>query len=197
MTNERPTETPTLDAGSLVLRALERSDAPALFPTFSDPQHCLYMSRAHFDDPGTLADWLTDPEWNGRSWVAIDKADGALVGRFVVVPGRDPCVVEVGYITVLGRQGRGVASTSLRALLEHLFHTEGVRKVFAQIDAENLPSIALAERLGFVREGCLRQHEITHKGLCDMVVYGLLRDEWAGWNDHGAADGGSSVFQCG
>lgn len=126
-------------------------------------------------------------EW--AQLVAIDKADSALVGRFVVVPGRDSGVVEVGYITVLGRQGRGVASTALRALLEHLFHTEGVRKVFAEIDAENLPSIALAERLGFVREGCLRQHEITHKGLCDMVVYGLLRDEWAGWNGHGAADG--------
>lgn len=187
MTNDRPTETPTLDAGSLVLRALERSDAPALFPTFSDPQHCLYMSRPHFDYQEALADWLTDPEWNGRSWVAIDKADGALVGRFVVVPGRDSGVVEVGYITVLGQQGRGVASTALRALVGHLFVAEGIRKVFAEIDAENLASIALAERLGFVREGCLRQHEITHKGLCDMVVYGLLRDEWAGRNGQGAA----------
>lgn len=179
MTNDRPTQTPTLDAGSLVLRALERGDTPALFPTFADPRQCLYMSRPHFEDEETLADWLTDPEWNGRTWVAIDKADGALVGRFVVVPGRDPGVVEVGYITVLGRQGRGVASTALRALIGHLFLAEGVRRVFAEIDAENLPSIALAERLGFVREGCLRQHEVSHRGLCDMVVYGLLRDEWA------------------
>lgn len=178
MTNDRPIRTPMLDAGSLRLRALERNDTPALFPTFADPQHCLYMSRPHFDDEESLGDWLTDPDWKGRSWVAIDKADGALVGRFVVVPGRDPGVVEVGYVTVLGRQQRGVASTALRALLNHLFRTEGVRKVFAEVDADNLASLSLAERLGFVREGRLRQHETTHKGLCDIVVYGLLRTDW-------------------
>jgi RimJ/RimL family protein N-acetyltransferase len=37
----------------------------------------------------------------------------------------------------------------------------------------------LAERLGFSLEGRLREHETTHKGLCDMLVYGLLRREWA------------------
>jgi cytosine/adenosine deaminase-related metal-dependent hydrolase len=40
-------------------------------------------------------------------------------------------------------------------------------------------SAGLAERLGFSLEGRLREHETTHKGLCDMLVYGLLRREWA------------------
>lgn len=31
---------------------------------------------------------------------------------------------------------------------------------------------------GFKREGLLREHETTHKGLCDMALYGLLRREW-------------------
>lgn len=178
MTTDPQTRTPTLDAGWIRLRALMRKDTPALFPTFSDPRQCLYMSRPRFDDPEALADWLTDPDWNGRSWVAIDRADGALVGRFVVVPGRDPGVVEVGWITVAGRQRLGVGTRALRALLDHLFYAERVRKVFAEIDAENTASLALADRLGFVREGCLREHEVTHKGLCDLVVYGLLRADW-------------------
>jgi RimJ/RimL family protein N-acetyltransferase len=49
----------------------------------------------------------------------------------------------------------------------------------ANIDAQNVASIALIERLGFQREGWLREHETTHEGLRDLLVYGLLRDEWA------------------
>ncbi|MND59877.1 hypothetical protein D3C80_510940 [compost metagenome] len=67
----------------------------------------------------------------------------------------------------------------MRALIGYLFAKEGYRRLYAELDAENAASVALIERLGFMREGCLRQHEISHKGLCDMLVYGLLRGEWA------------------
>ena len=60
-----------------------------------------------------------------------------------------------------------------------LLHTELLHpQVAVSIDARNLPSIALAEKLGFKREGCLREHEMTHSGLCDLLIYGLLRKEW-------------------
>lgn len=171
-------EAPTLEAGAYILRPLWRRDAAALLPTFSDEAHCRFMSRAAFANEQELADWLTDPSWNGRSWVAVSKADAQVAGRFVVIPGRDAGVVEVGYVTALHRQRRGVALAAMRALIDHLFAHEGVRRIFAEIDADNAPSIALAERLGFVREGVLRRHEITHKGLCDMAIYGLLRSDW-------------------
>lgn len=172
-------DTPMIDAGRFILRKLERVDTPALFPTFSSASQCRYMSRAHFDSKLELADWLTDSSWNGRSWVAVSRDDGCVVGRLVSVPGRDDGVAEVGYVTVADRQGQGVARTCMTALIAHLFDVENLRRVFAEIDAENAASIALAERLGFVREGCLRAHEISHKGLCDMVVYGQLRGEWS------------------
>lgn len=136
------------------------------------------MSQPHFETEKALADWLTDDTWPGRSWTAIDKADDTIAGRFVAFPGRDDRVLEVGYVTVLNRQGQGVARECMTALVTHLFEIEGYRRLFAEVDAENGPSLALAERIGFKREAYLREHEITHKGLCDMVVYGALRQEW-------------------
>ncbi|NPD15975.1 GNAT family N-acetyltransferase, partial [Xinfangfangia sp. D13-10-4-6] len=63
-------------------------------------------------------------------------------------------------------------------LIDHLFSEADYRRLYVEIDAENQASVRLIERLGFVREGYLRQHEVTHKGLCDMLIYGLLRNEW-------------------
>ncbi len=52
------------------------------------------------------------------------------------------------------------------------------RKLYFEIDAKNAASVALAERLDFVCEGCLREHEVTHAGPCDLYIYGALKRDW-------------------
>ncbi|NPD15224.1 GNAT family N-acetyltransferase [Xinfangfangia sp. D13-10-4-6] len=171
-------QTETFNTTRFTMRALTRSDAVALYGTFSGEAQCRYMSQPHFSSLDGLADWLTDSGWPGRTWVAIDKADGSLAGRYVAFPGRDEGVLELGYITVADRQGHGVATECMSQLIDHLFSEADYRRLYVEIDAENQASVRLIERLGFVREGYLRQHEVTHKGLCDMLIYGLLRNEW-------------------
>lgn len=172
-------ETPTLHTPRFLLRKLVREDTKALFPTLSNDAQCLFLSRPAFRSEAELADWLTDPTWAGRSWVAVDREDGTVAGRYVAFPGRDEGVFEVGYITTIDRQGQGVARECMHALVTHLFSDAACRRVYAEIDADNASSVALAESLGFVREGRLREHDTTHKGLCDLLIYGVLRSEWA------------------
>lgn len=186
MNNTSILNVPEIDVGRFTLRKLVRENTAALFPTLSDENQCKFLSQPHFETEEELADWLTDSTWPGRSWVAVDKADGSIAGRYVAFPGRDEGVLELGYITIIERQGQNVATECMTALISYLFTKEEYRKLFLEIDAENLASIALAERLGFVREGCLREHETTHKGLCDMLIYGLLRHEWQTGNVHKA-----------
>ncbi len=81
------------------------------------------------------------------------------------------------------------------SLIAHLFDREKCRRLFAEIDAENMASIALVQRLGFTFEGCLREHERTHKGMCDMSIYGLLSRDWrSGERRHSHADSGPSAI---
>ena len=174
------TDTLTVETERFTMRKLVRSDAAALLPTLGSEEQCRYMSRPHFESEEELADWLTDPTWDGRSWAAISKADDSLQGRFVAVPTHDPEVEEIGYITVASHQGQGIARECSAALVDHLFAAEGKRKIIAEIDVENVPSVALVERLGFTREAHFRQHERTHKGMCDVFIYAMLRDEWQG-----------------
>lgn len=164
------------------MRSLRRCDAAALLATLSDAEQCLYLTREAFASEEELWGWLAEPGWPGLTWIAED-ASGAVMGRFVVVPGHADGVVEIGYITVIEHQGKGVASECTKALLEHLFgpaHHPPIRKVIAEVDVRNAPSVRLLEALGFAREGTFREHDATHIGMCDVHLYGLLASEWAG-----------------
>ena len=45
---------------------------------------------------------------------------------------------------------------------------------------DNAGAAAVAERLGFVREGVLRKRNIERARRVDLVCFGLLREEWRG-----------------
>jgi RimJ/RimL family protein N-acetyltransferase len=62
--------------------------------------------------------------------------------------------------------------------LEFAFGRLGLHRVFADTDPRNAPSIRVLERLGFRREGLLREHYLVQDEPQDAVVYGLLRSEW-------------------
>ena len=170
----------TLVTARFTLRPLRRADAAALFPTLSDPDQCLYLTRPAFASEEELWGWLAEPGWQGRTWIAED-AQGQVAGRFVAVPAHEAGVEDVGYITCMNRQRDGVARECMAALILHLFEVPveqgGARKLTAEVDTRNTASIALLERLGFTREAHLREDETTHAGLCDVLLYGLLKHE--------------------
>ena len=177
-------DVPTLTTDRFTLRPLRRGDAAALFPTLSDPEQCLYLTRPAFESEDELWDWLADPDWPGRTWIAEDTdgpSKGEVAARFVAVPGHEEGVVEIGYITCAHRQGEGVARECTAALVRHLFTLPidqgGARKLTAEVDVENVASVKLLERLGFTREAHLREHETTHAGLRDVYWYGLLKSD--------------------
>ncbi|WP_432200173.1 GNAT family N-acetyltransferase [Erythrobacter sp. W53] len=167
------TDTPVLKTARFTMRPLQCSDCAALFPTLSNEIQCRYLTRPAFASEEELWGWLADPDWNGRTWIAED-ADGHVAGRFVAMPGHDDCVSEIGYIVCADRQGQGVAGECTAALVDYLFNQDGQRKLTAEVDIDNTASIKLLERLGFAREAHLREHEVTHIGLRDVLLYGLL-----------------------
>ena len=169
--------TPVLHTARLTLRPLVSDDAEALFPTMADAQTMRWWSRAPFDSVDDLRAYVTPSSVDRRSW-AVTRKDDRMLG-FVSAGLRRPGVSEIGYLFARETWGQGVAREALAALLTQLFG-EGMRRVFADIDPDNAPSIRLVERLGFTLEGRLRAEWETHIGVRDTVIYGLLRDEWRG-----------------
>lgn len=85
---------------------------------------------------------------------------------------------SIGYWLSQGFQGRGFVTAACRALLRFCFQTLQLHRVELRAAVTNTRSRAVAERLGFVQEGILRRAEWIQGQARDLVVYGMLAEEW-------------------
>jgi hypothetical protein len=74
-----------------------------------------------------------------------------------------------------GARGRGVAGRALRLLSDWAIEGLGLERVELRIDVANDPSIRVAERAGYRREGVLRSLHFKEEIRGDVAVYSLLR----------------------
>ena len=63
--------------------------------------------------------------------------------------------------------------------LDYGFNTLGLHRVCGQVLEENTRSMAFHSKLGFTKEGVLRSDHFTDKGYQDVVLFDLMRTEWA------------------
>jgi ribosomal-protein-serine acetyltransferase len=84
---------------------------------------------------------------------------------------------KIGYFIGRQFQGKGIATSSVRAVLAHCFESLHLNRMELRCAAGNGPSMRVAERLGFTHEGLLRQDEFLNGSFVDQHVYSLLRDE--------------------
>jgi ribosomal-protein-serine acetyltransferase len=85
---------------------------------------------------------------------------------------------KIGYFIGSQFQGKGIVTSSVRAVLAHCFVSLGFNRVELRCAASNKQSMRVAERLGFTHEGLLRQDEFLHGVFVDQHLYSLLRDEF-------------------
>lgn len=83
-----------------------------------------------------------------------------------------------GLVITPEYQRQGFASDAIRIVLRYYFHQKRYQKVNADVFSFNEASIRLHERLGFTLEGRLRRMVFTDGQFHDMLVYGLLSEEF-------------------
>lgn len=86
--------------------------------------------------------------------------------------------VEIGYWLDAGAQGRGIVTEACHAVLNYCFREIKLHRVGIRCAVENTKSCAIAERLGFTREGVLRQAQGLHGAFVDNALYSILASEW-------------------
>ena len=81
---------------------------------------------------------------------------------------------ELGYIVAPEARGRGVAARALGLLTTWCLDGLGLERVELRIDPANLPSLRLAEHVGYVHEGVLRSMPFKDGLRVDLAVYSRL-----------------------
>jgi ribosomal-protein-serine acetyltransferase len=105
--------------------------------------------------------------------------DDAMVGGILFSPRESRIqATKIGYWLGESATGRGLMTRAIRALLPYLFDELGLNRIGLEVELDNTPSRALAERLGFVFEGVRRQGWRQGEQFVDIAVYSLLADEW-------------------
>ena len=172
---------PVLETARLRLRPLRVDDAEAMFEALGDPATMRYWSRGPFSDVEALRAYMAVnvEAASMRCWAVCapqtgrDEADRAR--GWVVLIEAKPGVHELGYILVPSARGRGWAREAVGRVVEHAFDELEARRLVADIDPDNVASIALVEAIGFRREGLLPAEWETHIGVRDTVLFGLVR----------------------
>ena len=87
--------------------------------------------------------------------------------------------VSLAYYLGAAFQGRGIATAAARAVVAYAFDALGMNRIELRCVVENVASVRVAERIGFTREGELREAEFLDDRYHNHFVYGRLRSEYA------------------
>ncbi|WP_425410389.1 GNAT family N-acetyltransferase [Hyphococcus sp.] len=166
-----------------MLRLLDPDrDGPDLHAIFGDEESCRYMTGPAFasvaETVSNLKTWNEGTE--DTTWAIVEREDGAALGRITLIP-RGPAVFETGIMVCPEARGRGLAHAGLAQALDIAFENHDARRIYADIDPDNTPSLRLFERLGFRQEGLLRAAWKTHIGVRDSVIMGLIDRDPRPW----------------
>ena len=167
------------------LRPVEPGDLTRVFEWYRDPELVAPFDRFFSDTYESFADSVARAAADALSLAprfAVEPLDAhgavGVVGHYVSHPVLE--TVEVWYlIGEPSARGQGYGREAVGLLVDHVFATSSVERVGITCDVENVPSVRLAEGLGFRREGTLKRAFYHHARWHDAYLYGITRAERA------------------
>lgn len=176
---------PTLRTLRLTLRPITMGDAPAV-------DAMIAASRESFARWFGWAHGSTRESVREHTQQLVEAMALGTARHYVVLTGTEGLIArvglydidlvnlsaELGYMLRTEYEGQGVMTEALRGLLSQALGPDGLHRVTAYVDTENVASQRVLERLGFQREGTVR-HAARHseRGWRDHHLYGLLAGE--------------------
>ncbi|HTW20617.1 MAG TPA: GNAT family N-acetyltransferase [Mycobacteriales bacterium] len=177
--------TPTLHTARLRLRPFADDDAEALFALQSNARVLRYWDAPPWTERARaerfIANCWQQAAEGTAARLAMDReSDGTFIGWCSLTKWNPEYrSASLGYCLDEPAWGQGFATEAARALLQWAFDTLDLNRVQAETDTRNLASARVLEKLGFVREGTLREDCIVSGEVSDSWVFGLLRRDWA------------------
>ena len=176
---------PRITTPRVVLRWISEDDIDGLYEVFSDPQVMRYWSSGPLENREAAAALQREIAAGNENntmfkWgLALRDSDRVIGTTTLFNLSLENGRAELGYAMGRAHWGKGFMNEALHALLSHGFDVMNLRRVEADVDPRNGASIRTLERLGFQREGFLRERWHVNGEIQDAIFYGLLRREWA------------------
>lgn len=178
------TKFPIIETERLILRKATEQDSDDILELYANENVVQHMPLDPFtsieDAKGEIR-WYEKIflEQTGLRWVIEEKVNKKVIGtcgylNYEVEHNR----IEIGYDLSPESWGKGMMTETLKAVIHFAFSELNVNKIEAQITSENDASLHLVSKLGFHRDGILREHEFEKGRYIDLVIYSLLKSEY-------------------
>lgn len=90
-------------------------------------------------------------------------------------------VKSAEYAILIGNNeylGKGVGRQVTNLILDYGFNALGLNRIYLSLISENLPAFNLYLKMGFKKEGCLRQAIFKHGVYYDSILMSILKFEY-------------------
>jgi ribosomal-protein-alanine N-acetyltransferase len=175
---------PRLQTPRLRLRRFDDTDADELFALHSSSRVLRYWDSPPWTDPGRAHRFIAAcremAERGTGARLAVERLDNQAFLGWCSVSRWNPDYrsAALGYCFAEAAWGNGYATEAATALVGWAFDTLELNRVQAETDTRNAASARVLDKLGFVREGTLREDCVVDGDVSDSWVFGLLLREW-------------------
>ena len=183
--------TPTLRTPRLRLRPFDDADANDLFALHSSAEVLRYWDAPPWADRARSQRFIdVSRQLAGEHTgvrLAVERCSDVTFIGWCSLNRWNPEYrsASLGYCFAQQAWGQGYATEAAGALLRWAFDALDLNRVQAETDTRNMASARVLEKLGFVREGTLREDCVVNGEVSDSWVFGLLRREWPGPAERG------------
>jgi ribosomal-protein-alanine N-acetyltransferase len=169
-----------LEGKAVNLRVMEKEEFPLFAEWINNPEvpgeynplHQMSKSQVDkiLDNPSDLQPFI------------IEKKDSSKIGFIihfhVLHMGTGTKQLEIGYMLVPGQRRKGYCSEAVMIMVDYLFLSKDLGRIQAQTDPRNIGSQKVLEKVGFRKEGTLRNNWFVRGEWRDAYIYSILREEW-------------------
>jgi [ribosomal protein S5]-alanine N-acetyltransferase len=176
---KQPIPHPILSTPRLRLRQFRIDDVDAMHECFANPDAMRFWNQPVYtkriETERAVRNFIDCTPSYYRFWAMADAGTDRCLGLVNYHDGHIRSKrVSIGYIVDPARHRRGFATEAVSAMLDFCFGELGLHRAQAFIDPNNTASIALVEKLGFRREGLLRDNLRVGDVWRSDLLYALL-----------------------
>lgn len=162
----------------LTMRPFEKNDLHDVFNIYNNDKTCKFLLHdkwTHENKEEEFSRKLGNNELTKETALNLAVVSGdKVIGDLSVWYTEMKNTVEIGYVFSNESSGKGYATEAVKALVEKLFTEYNVHRIQANIDARNVASQKLCERIGMRKEAHFIQDFWTKGEWTDSIIYGML-----------------------
>lgn len=177
---------PVLTTKRLQLRQLSDNDVGDIFELFRDDHVTRYYDIASFSERNEAEEWINAMTRRfstnqGIRWAITRNGHEKVIGTCGFVWKSHNYSAVLGYELTPDYWGNGYITEAVEAIVGAAFHSMApfqLNRVEALTYPENGASMAVLKKLGFEREGVLRQWGYWKGEFHDLACFSVLRQGW-------------------